>query len=98
MSLFSKNNVEPNLGDLDAGKLQQNTEDKLAQSQKLPHFATEMRGYKKSEVDAFLRELPSLSAHDVEVKVFNLQFHGYKKSEVDAHLDKIIDRREKNGC
>lgn len=95
MSLFSKNNAEPNLGPLNAGKSEQNIANKSVQLQNLPRFATEGRGYKKSEVDAFLRELPTVSAHDIEIKVFNLQFHGYKKSEVDAYLDNYLASKEK---
>lgn len=85
MALFSKKNNDTILGDLDAEKARQATS-----SQHFPHFATEARGYKKSEVAAFLQEIANLSAHDIEIKAFNLQFLGYKKSEVDSYLDNIL--------
>lgn len=59
-------------------------------------FKKNFRGYKPSEVNAFLREINrgSVSHKEIYDKVFHSSFQGYDRDEVDSYLDKIIEEIE----
>lgn len=59
-----------------------------------PNFRTLVSGYKKSEVDAFLQLIPTLSAKEIYEKNFHKQFRGYSLEDVDWYLDKVIQEKK----